>query len=125
MKKAIHTDQAPEALGPYSQAILSGDTLFLSAQVAIDPAHGKIVADDVDGQARQVMTNLEAVLTASDMAFGNVVKTTIYLASMDDFQTVNGIYGDYFDTDPPARATVQVAALPLGALVSIEAIARR
>jgi len=125
MKKAIHTDRAPEALGPYSQAIFSGDTLFLSAQVAIDPAQGKIVADDAGGQTRQVMTNLEAVLTASDMAFGNVVKTTIYLSSLDDFQTVNGIYGDYFDTDPPARATVQVAALPLGALVAIEAIARR
>jgi 2-iminobutanoate/2-iminopropanoate deaminase len=125
MKKAIQTDRAPKALGPYSQAILSDDTLFLSAQVAIDPAQGKIVADDVDGQTRQVMTNLEAVLTASDMKFGNVVKTTIYLASLDDFQTVNGIYGDYFDTDPPARATVQVAALPLGALVAIEAIARR
>jgi len=125
MKKAIQTDRAPKALGPYSQAILSDDTLFLSAQVAIDPAQGKIVAEDVDGQTRQVMTNLEAVLTASDMKFGNVVKTTIYLASLDDFQTVNGIYGDYFNTDPPARATVQVAALPLGALVAIEAIARR
>ena len=125
MKKAIQTDRAPQALGPYSQAVLSGDTLYMSAQVGIDPAQGKIVAGDVAGQTRQVMSNLEAVLKASDMAFADVVKTTIFLASLDDFQTVNGIYGDYFDADPPARATVQVAALPLGALVAVEAVARR
>jgi len=125
MKKAIHTDRAPAALGPYSQAILTGDTLFLSGQVGIDPAEGKITAESVDGQARQAMRNLEAVLQAADMSFTNVVKTTIFLASMDDFQTVNGIYGEYFDSDPPARATIQVAALPLGALVEIEAVARR
>ena len=125
MKKAIHTERAPAALGPYSQAILTGDTLFLSGQVGIDPAEGRIVAESVDGQTRQVMRNLEAVLQASDMSFANVVKTTIFLASMDDFQTVNGIYGEYFDSDPPARATLQVAALPMGALVEIEAVARR
>jgi 2-iminobutanoate/2-iminopropanoate deaminase len=125
MKKAIHTDRAPAALGPYSQAILTGDTLFLSGQVGIDPAEGKITAESVDGQARQVMRNLEAVLKEADMSFANVVKTTIFLASMDDFQTVNGIYGECFDSDPPARATIQVAALPLGALVEIEAVARR
>lgn len=125
MKKAIHTDEAPAAVGPYSQAVLSGDTLYLSAQVGIDPAQGKIAAGDAGGQTRQVMRNLEAVLVASGMSFANLVKTTIFLVSMDDFQTVNGIYGDCFDTDPPARATVQVASLPLGALVAVEAIARR
>jgi 2-iminobutanoate/2-iminopropanoate deaminase len=125
MKKAIQTDRAPAALGPYSQAILTGDTLYLSGQVGINPTEGKIVADSVEGQTRQVMRNLEAVLQSADMTFANVVKTTIFLASMDDFQTVNGVYGDYFHTDPPARATIQVAALPLGALVEIEAVARR
>ena len=125
MKKAIHTDLAPAALGPYSQAILTGNTLFLSGQVGIDPDEGKIVAETVDGQTRQVMRNLEAVLQAANMSFANVVKTTIYLRSMDDFQTVNGIYGEFFKTDPPARVTIQVAALPLGALVEIEAVARR
>ncbi|MGD8413219.1 MAG: RidA family protein [Candidatus Latescibacterota bacterium] len=125
MKKAIQTDRAPEALGPYSQAVLSGDTLFLSAQVGIDPSVGKIVAADAAGQTRQVMSNLEAVLEESGMDFADVVKTTIYLASLDDFRTVNGVYGEFFVTDPPARATIQAAALPLGALVAIEAIARR
>jgi 2-iminobutanoate/2-iminopropanoate deaminase len=125
MKKAIHTDKAPRAIGPYSQAILTGDTVYLSGQVAIDPSEGRIVATTVEDQTRQVMRNLEAVLKASDMTFENVVKTTIFLASMEDFQTVNGVYAEYFDTDPPARATIQVAALPMGALVEVEAVARR
>lgn len=124
MRKSIHTDDAPQAIGPYSQAVQVGDTLFVSGQVAIDPAAGKIVEDDVADQARQVMHNLEAILTAAGMTFANVVKTTIYLTSMDDFQTVNGIYGEHFPGDPPARVTIQVAGLPLGAKVEIEAIAR-
>jgi 2-iminobutanoate/2-iminopropanoate deaminase len=124
MKKVIDTSGAPKALGPYSQAVMWGDTLYLSGQVGIDPAEGRIVADSVDGQALQVMNNLGAVLEAAGLSFANVVKTTIYLVSMDDFQTVNGVYGDFFESDPPARATLQVAALPLGALVAIEAVAR-
>ena len=124
MKKVIDTSGAPKALGPYSQAVMCGDTLYLSGQVGIDPAEGRIVADAVDGQALQVMKNLGAVLEAAGMSFGNVVKTTIYLVSMDDFQTVNGVYGEFFESDPPARATLQVAALPLGALVAVEAVAR-
>lgn len=124
MKKVIDTSGAPKALGPYSQAVMWGDTLYLSGQVGIDPAEGRIVADSVDGQTLQVMNNLGAVLEAAGLSFANVVKTTIYLVSMDDFQTVNGVYGDFFESDPPARATLQVAALPLGALVAIEAVAR-
>jgi 2-iminobutanoate/2-iminopropanoate deaminase len=124
VKKSIQTDSAPKAIGPYSQAIRVGDTLFVSGQVPIDPAAGKIVEDDVAGQTQQVMRNLEAILTAAGMTFANVVKTTIFLASMDDFQTVNGIYGEFFPEDPPARATIQVAGLPLGAKVEIEAVAR-
>jgi 2-iminobutanoate/2-iminopropanoate deaminase len=125
LKKTIHTDDAPKALGPYSQAVLAGDTLYLSGQVGIDPVQGSIVEDSVEGQTRQVMRNLEAVLKAADMTFENVVKTTIFMASMDDFQTVNGIYGEHFGETPPARATIQVAALPLGAKVAIDAVARR
>jgi 2-iminobutanoate/2-iminopropanoate deaminase len=124
VKKVIDTSGAPKALGPYSQAVMWGDTLYLSGQVGIDPAEGRIVADAVEGQALQVMNNLGAVLEEAGMSFANVVKTTIYLVSMDDFQTVNGVYGDFFESDPPARATLQVAALPLGALVAIEAVAR-
>jgi 2-iminobutanoate/2-iminopropanoate deaminase len=124
MKKVIDTSGAPKALGPYSQAVMWGDTLYLSGQVGIDPAEGRIVADTIDGQALQVMKNLGAVLEEAGMSFANVVKTTIFLVSMEDFQTVNGVYGDFFESDPPARATLQVAALPLGALVAIEAVAR-
>lgn len=125
MKKAIQTDDAPKAIGPYSQAVLTGDTLYVSGQVPIDPVEGRIVADDVAGQAQQVMRNLEAILVATGMTFTNVIKTTIFLTSMDDFQTVNGIYGAYFPEDPPARATIAVAALPLGAKVEIEAVAKK
>jgi 2-iminobutanoate/2-iminopropanoate deaminase len=125
MKKIIHTTEAPEAVGPYSQAVLAGDSLYLAGQVGIDPEAGKIVEDTVEGQARQVIRNLEAVLKAADMTLENVVKTTVYLASIDDFQTVNQTYAEFFGEHPPARAAFQVAALPLGALVEIEAVAIR
>jgi 2-iminobutanoate/2-iminopropanoate deaminase len=125
MKKAVRTDDAPKAIGPYSQAVLTGDTLYVSGQVPIDPAEGRIVADDVVGQARRVMQNLEAILAAAGMTFADVVKTTIFLTSMDDFQSVNEVYGAYFPEDPPARATIAVAALPLGAKVEIEAVAKK
>jgi 2-iminobutanoate/2-iminopropanoate deaminase len=125
MKKIIHTNEAPETVGPYSQAVLAGDSLYLAGQVGIDPEAGKIVEDTVEGQARQVIRNLEAVLKAADMTLENVVKTTVYLASIDDFQTVNQTYAEFFGKHPPARAAFQVAALPLGALVEIEAVAIR
>jgi len=124
-KHIVTTDDAPSALGPYSQAILAGELLFCSGQVGIDPSRGEIVSNKVEEQARQVMFNLTAVLAAADMSLSNVVKTTIYLASMNDFQAVNTVYGEFFPTDPPARATVEVSRLPIGALVEIDAIARR
>jgi 2-iminobutanoate/2-iminopropanoate deaminase len=125
MKQPIHSERAPKALGPYSQAIMDGDTLFLSGQIGIDPDTGSMVDGGVEEQAHRVIKNLEAVLAAAEMSLKNVVKTTIFLASMEDFPNVNEVYGKYFSNDPPARATVQVAKLPLGALVEIEAIARR
>jgi 2-iminobutanoate/2-iminopropanoate deaminase len=124
-KNIIHSERAPKAIGPYSQAVLVGDTLFLSGQLGIDPKEGRIVDETVAGQARQAIENLKAVLEEADMTLSNVVKTTIFLASMADFKTVNEVYGKYFTADPPARATIQVAALPLGGKVEIEAIAHR
>ena len=125
MKQVIHSDGAPRAIGPYSQAIGSGHFVFLSGQIGIDPADGKITAPDAAGQTRQAMDNLSAVLQAAGLSVANVVKTTIYLASMDDFQVVNEVYAGYFDGDAPARATVEVSGLPLGARVEVDAIARR
>lgn len=124
MKQIISTDRAPGALGPYSQAVRAGEFLFLSGQVGINPATGKIDAADVGGQVRQVLENLTAVLEAAGLTIDHVVKTTIFLASMDDFAVVNEIYATYFSHNPPARATVEVSRLPAGALVEIEAIAR-
>lgn len=124
-KRTIHTDRAPNAVGPYSQAVDTGDTVYLSGQVGIDPDRGEIVEETVAGQTRQVLRNLKAVLAAADLTLDHVVKTTIYLAAMADFQTVNGVYAEFFPSDPPARATFAVAGLPLGALVEIEAVARR
>jgi len=125
MKKAITTDRAPRAIGPYSQAVDCGDFVFLSGQIAIDPATGKLEGGDAAAQTRRVMENLGAVLAAAGLDFKNVVKTTVYLASLDDFQAVGAVYGEYFPEDPPARATVEVSRLPLGALVEIEAVAKR
>jgi 2-iminobutanoate/2-iminopropanoate deaminase len=125
MKQSIHSDRAPKALGPYSQAILDGNTLFLSGQIGIDPATGSMVDGGVEEQTHRAIKNLEAVLDAAGMNPAHIVKTTIFLASMEDFPKVNAVYGGYFAEDPPARATIQVAKLPLGALVEIEAIARK
>lgn len=124
-RKVIHSDAAPRALGPYSQAIDAGDLVFCSGQVPIDPATGSLIDGDITAQTHQVMKNLAAVLAAAGVGFEHVVKTTIYLASMDDFPVVNKTYGSYFPADPPSRATVEVARLPVGALVEIDAIARR
>jgi 2-iminobutanoate/2-iminopropanoate deaminase len=124
-KNILHSERAPKAIGPYSQAVLVGDTVYLSGQLGIDPKDGRIVDETVGGQTRQAIENLQAVLAEADMTLWNVVKTTIFLTSMADFKTVNEVYGSYFTEDPPARATVQVAALPLGGKVEIEAIAHR
>jgi 2-iminobutanoate/2-iminopropanoate deaminase len=123
-RKVISTGDAPKAIGPYSQAIQASGLLFCSGQIPLDPKSGDMVgASDVKAQTRRVMENLGAVLRAGGASFASVVKTTIYLADLQDFGTVNEIYGSYFQDAPPARATVQVAALPKGALVEIDAIA--
>jgi 2-iminobutanoate/2-iminopropanoate deaminase len=125
MKKPIRTDRAPAAIGPYNQAIDTGDLVFLAGQVPINPASGKIEVDDIVSQTRQVLENVKAILAEAGLDFGHVVKSTVFLQSMDDFKAMNEVYAGYFDAVPPARATVAVAGLPLGALVEIEVIARR
>ncbi|MBX3189352.1 MAG: RidA family protein [Labilithrix sp.] len=122
--KAISTHDAPAAIGPYSQAIRSGDLVFLSGQVPIDPKTGELVTGDIATQTERVLDNLAAVLAASGCSFADVVKTTIYLVDLGDFQAVNQTYAKRFTAAPPARATVQVSALPKGARVEIDAIAR-
>lgn len=123
-RRAIHTDGAPAAIGPYSQAIESGDLLLCSGQLGLDPATGALV-DGVEAQTERSLRNLTAVLDAAGLTAADVLKTTIFLADMDDFATVNAVYGRFFPELPPARSTVAVAALPKGGLVEIEAIARR
>ncbi len=123
-REAISTSGAPAAIGPYSQAIAMDGLLFCSGQLGLDPASGNLV-DGVEAQAERAMLNLRAVLDAAGVTFEDVVKTTIFLADMGDFAVVNAIYGRFMPDPPPARSTVQVAALPKGGLVEIEAIARR
>ena len=123
MKKIISTSEAPAAIGPYSQAVRSGRFLFCSGQIPLDPKSGQIVSGDIGAQTRRVLDNIAAVLRAEGLTFDNVVKTTIFLNDLGDFQTVNEIYGSYFKQDSPARSTVQVSALPKGAKVEIEVIA--
>ena len=120
----IHTDNAPKAVGPYSQAIVTGGLVFTSGQIAINPATNAVEANDITGQTEQVMKNLGAILEAAGSSFDKAVRTTCFLADMDDFATFNEIYGKAF-TGKPARSCVEVSALPKGALVEIEAIARK
>lgn len=124
MKAPISTEDAPRAIGPYSQAVRSGDLLFISGQIPLDPKSGTLVGGDIETATRRVMDNLAAILRAAALDLEDVVKTTIYLTDLGDFPRVNAAYGAYFGQVPPARATVQVAALPLGAAVEIDAIAR-
>ena len=119
----VSTKKAPAAVGPYSQGVKVGHFVFTAGQVAIDPAAGKIVAQDVPGQTEQVMRNLREVLREAGSDLDKVVKTTVFLQSMGDFAAMNEVYGSYFGDQPPARSTVEVGGLPLGALVEIEAIA--
>ncbi len=123
LKKQIQTNAAPAAIGPYSQAIQVGDMIFFSGQIPLDPKSGVMVAGGIVEQTRQVMANMQALLHAAGLGFANVVKTTIYLTDLGDFATVNQIYGEFFTDVPPARACVQVAALPKGAAVEVEWIA--
>jgi 2-iminobutanoate/2-iminopropanoate deaminase len=122
-RQAVATDQAPAAIGPYSQAIRSGSLLFVSGQIALDPLTGQLVSGDVAAETRQVLANLGAILTAAGTSFAQVVKTTVYLVDMADFQAMNDVYARAFPAPAPARATVAVAALPRGARVEIEIIA--
>ncbi len=123
-KKPVATDGAPRAVGSYSQAVLSGDLLFLSGQIALDPKSAVLVGDDAPAQAHRVMRNLGAVLERAGADFGNLLKVTIYLVDLADFQAVDAVYSGYLKPPYPARATVGVAALPKGALVEMEAVAR-
>lgn len=124
-KRVLETPSAPNVLGPYSVAILAGGFVFVSGQVGIDPATGERAPDDVASQAKQIMENLIAILGDSGLTLHDVAKTTIFLTDMNDFPTVNDVYGSYFDDEPPARSTVEVSALPGGFLVEIEVIAAR
>lgn len=123
-KIAVSTPHAPAAIGPYSQAIKAGDLLFTSGQIALDPATGTLVHGDIEAETRQVLHNLGEVLQAAGTTWAEVVRTTIYLTDLEHFSIVNRVYGEVTGAVPPARSTVQVAALPRGAQVEIDAIAR-
>ena len=123
MKEIIFTNEAPGAIGPYSQAVRTGSFLFCSGQIPLDPKSGQIVSGDIAAQTRRVLDNIAAVLRTEGLTFDNVVKTTIFLTDLGDFQTMNEVYSSYFKQDPPARSTVQVSALPKGAKIEVEAIA--
>ena len=123
MKQIVQTEHAPKAIGPYSQAVVAGGFVFASGQIPIDPQTGEFVAGGTAEQTEQVLRNLAAVLAAAGSSFAQVVKTTVYLADMNDFAAMNEVYGRYFATEPPARATVQAARLPRDARVEIDVIA--
>lgn len=123
MKQTIATDQAPRAIGPYSQAVLSNGLAFLSGQIPLDPATGQIVEGDIAAQTERVLENLQAVLAACGSSLAQVLKTTVYLKDMAEFPRINEVYARYFPEDPPARATVEVARLPRDVRVEIDAIA--
>ena len=120
MREAVATASAPEAIGPYSQAIRAGSLLFVSGQVPIDPATGQIVEGDIAAQTHRVFRNISEILKAGGASLDHVVRTTVFLADMNDFAAMNEVYATYFPKDPPARATVEVRALPRGAAVEIE-----
>ena len=125
MRNAISTKDAPQAIGPYSQGIRAGNMLFVSGQGHLDPSTGALVEGDVAAQTRRVMDNIGAILKAGGASFDHVVRTTVYLADMNDFAAMNAVYGEYFKTNPPARATVEVARLPRDVLIEIAVIATK
>ena len=126
MKKIIYTDKAPAPIGPYNQAVLVGNTLYTSGQIALNPATMELVLDDIETETKQVMENMKAVLAAADMTFENVIKTTIFIMNMGDFTRINAVYGSYFDeATAPARETVQVACLPKNVNIEISMIAAK
>jgi 2-iminobutanoate/2-iminopropanoate deaminase len=123
MKKIIQTDKAPQAIGPYSQAVIHNKVVYCSGQIGINPETEKMAGDDVESQAQQVMKNLQFVLEEAGSGFENILKCTIFMADMDDFSTVNDIYGAFFPENPPARETVAVKTLPKNCKVEISCIA--
>ena len=124
MKKIIYTENAPAPIGPYNQAILVGNTLYTSGQIALNPLTMELVLDDIETETKQVMENMKAVLAAADMTFENVIKASIFIINMNDFTRINSIYGSYFDeATAPARETVQVACLPKNVNIEISMIA--
>jgi len=123
MGKIISTNNAPAAIGPYSQAVWAGDTLYSSGQIAIDPATGNLVGPSIEEQTKQVMKNIGEILKAAGLTYANVVKTTVFITDMASFGTVNQIYGEYFKENAPARSCVEVKSLPKGALIEVEVIA--
>ncbi len=123
MKSVVNTKMAPVAIGPYSQATKAGGFLFISGQIPVDPSTSNIVEGGIESQTTQVLENLTAILVDQGLTLNNVVKTTVYLTDLNDFQVMNGIYGNYFKGEAPARATVQVSRLPKDVMVEIEAIA--
>ena len=124
MKKIIYTDKAPAPIGPYNQAVLVGNTLYTSGQIALNPATMELVLDDIETETKQVMENMKAVLAAADMTFENVIKTTIFIMNMGDFAKINTVYGKYFnEKTAPARETVQVACLPKNVNIEISVLA--
>ena len=125
MNKALHTDNAPAAIGPYSQAIVAGDTVYVSGQLPVDPSTGNFAGDDIASQTRQSLTNIRNILESGGFSMKDVVKTTVLLANIADFTAMNEVYAEFFEEPYPARAAFQVAAIPKGALVEIEAVAHR
>jgi 2-iminobutanoate/2-iminopropanoate deaminase len=123
MKKIINTNNAPAPIGPYSQAVLSGNTLYTSGQIAINPKSGKLILDSIELETTQVMDNMKAVLKEAGMNFDHVVKASIFISNMDDFAQINAVYNQYFTSDYPARETVQVARLPKDVNVEVSMIA--
>ncbi len=123
MKKIINTSNAPKAVGPYNQAVVTGGFVFTSGQIPLDPATGKLVEGDIKVHAQQVLDNLKAVLEAAGTDFSKAIKVTVFLADINDFAQVNEVYARYFKSDQPARSAVQVAGLPLGAKIEIEMVA--
>ncbi len=125
LKKVIATDQAPKAIGPYSQAILVDGTLYLAGQIALDPSSGKLVEGGIEVQTRRVMQNLNAVLDAAGYRFDDVVQTQVFLSNLNHYKAMNSVYATYFDERPPARAVVEAARIPRDALVEIMMVAQR
>lgn len=124
-KKVVYTKQAPEPIGPYSQAIEANNMVFISGQIAIQPSTGNLLTSNIEDETRQVMSNLDAILKTAGLTFSNVVKTTIFLKDMNNFPKVNAIYGEHFQQQPPARETVEVSRLPKDVNVEISCIAIR